>query len=63
MSNGYRVDRVHVERVIPLRPYETFRVRLEAEVFEGSVPGDVVREMDAEIVSICNVQAVGMLTS
>ena len=55
MSNlGYRVDRVHVERVFSLGAFETLRLRLEAEVFEGSKAGDVARALDAEIVAIRN---------
>lgn len=52
MAEGYRVDRVHVERVFPLGQYASFRVRLEAQVLEGATTGDVVRALDQEITDI-----------
>ena len=52
MAEGYKVDRVHVERVFPLGQYSSFRVRLEAQVLEGAKTGDVVRALDAEITDI-----------
>lgn len=52
MAEGYKVDRVHVERVFPLGQYSSFRVRLEAQVFDGTRAGDAVRALDQEIAGI-----------
>jgi hypothetical protein len=54
-EKGYVVDRVCVERVFTLPvQFETFRIRLEAQVLPGQETGDVVRALDKEIVDIRN---------
>ena len=50
-DKGFVVDRVKVEHVFPLRPYETLRVCYEAQVFDGVDPGKVMHELGEQIVA------------